>query len=147
MKEQMIEEELGKLGILIDTEFTARIVKVHEVFYRRTNSSDGSIEGYFETFEDASNLIGQLRGYAESREVLVLKIDDQFILLSKMEQIELQPAGSVPYLSPEEQREKSQEKTGKLIEDMEEKMSKKSKPKLTKEEIDFIFNKLGQGPE
>ncbi|MDO8259973.1 MAG: hypothetical protein Q7T50_00555 [Candidatus Magasanikbacteria bacterium] len=143
MKEQTIEEELGKLGILIDTEFTARIVKVHEVFYRQTNSSDGSVEGYFETFEDASNLIGQLRGYAESREVLVLKIDDQLILLSKMEQIELQPAGSVPYLSPEEQKMKSQEKIGRLIEDMEKKMSIK-KPELTKEEIDCLFEGIGQ---
>lgn len=143
----MIEEELGKLGILIDTEFTARIVKVHEVFYRQTNSSDGSVEGYFETFEDAGNLIGQLRGYAESREVLVLKIEDQFILLSKMEQIELQPAGSVPYLSPEEQKVKSREKIGRLIEDMEEKMSLKNKPKLTQEELNFLFDNIGQSSE
>lgn len=146
MKEQMIEEELSKLGILIDTEFTGRIVKVHEVFYRQTNSSDESVEGYFETFEDARNLIGQLRGHAESRKVLVLKIDDKFILLRKMEQIELQPAGSVPYLSPEEQKVKSQKKIRRLIEDMEEKMSPKSKPELAQEELDFIFDKLGQGP-
>lgn len=144
MKEQMIKEELGKLGILIDNDFTARVIEVYKVYY--TNDIE-RIEGYFETLEDAIKLMELLPGYTESRVVLALRVNDQFILLSKMKQIEVCPAGHGPYLSPEEQKVKSQEKFGYLIKEMEKKMSLKNDPKLTQEELNFLFDSIGQSSE
>ena len=115
----------------------------HRVYY--TNDIE-RIEGYFETLEDAIKLMELSPGYTESRVVLVLRVNDQFILLSKMKQIEVCPAGHGPYLSPEEQREKSRERIGELIRGLEKKMRIK-KPELTKEEIDCLLDGIGQGPE
>lgn len=132
-------------------EFTGKFIKAFLVYLPETNVCYYREIDIFIGREDAKNCIKQLPSWQKSEAkikiVMILQIGNDYIFLEKMRKAEIQPIGSVPYLGSEEIAEKRRERISNLIRVFDKKMSKKSKPKLTKEEIDCLLGGIGQSPE